>query len=86
MPGGADSACGKDPWRGTQFALQAADQFAERRRGDVQPLGGPPEVQFGGYCHERFELTHLHLLTVPRQAGGRPGEACLAAGLFGLTE
>jgi len=26
---------------------------------------GPPEVQFGGYCHERFELTQLHVLTVP---------------------
>jgi hypothetical protein len=52
----------------------------------VQPLGGPPEVQFGGHCHERFELTQLHVLTVPRQVGGRPDEVCLAARLFGLAE
>jgi hypothetical protein len=39
----------------------------------VKLLGGPPEVQFGGYCHERFELTQLHSLTVPpgRLAAGR---------------
>jgi hypothetical protein len=43
-------------------------------------------VQFGGYCHERLELTQLHILTVPRQAGGRPDEVCLAARLFGVTE
>ena len=72
--------------RDAEFALEAADQVAERRRGDVQPLGGPPEVQFGGYCHERFELAQLHTLTVPRQAGGRPDEVCPAARLFGLAE
>jgi hypothetical protein len=66
--------------------VPSSDQFAERRRGDVQPLGGPPEVQFGGHCHERFELTQLHVLTVPRQVGGRPDEVCLAARLFGLAE
>jgi hypothetical protein len=71
--------------RGTQFTLQA-DQFAERRRGDVQPLGGPPEVQFGGYRHERLELTQLHILTVPATAGGRPDEVCPPARLFGLAE
>ncbi len=81
-----DLAGGAGEQRGAEFALQAADQFAERRRGDVQPLGGPPEVQFGGYCHERFELTQLHILTVPRQAGGRSDEVCLAARLFGLAE
>ena len=52
----------------------------------MQPLGGPPEVQFGGYCHERFELTQLHILTVPRQAGSRSDQVCLAARLFGLAE
>ena len=31
-------------------------------------------MQFGGYCHKRFDLTQLHTLTVPRQAGGRPDE------------
>ena len=69
-----------------EFTLEAADQVAERRRGDVQPFRGPPEVQLGGYCHERFELAQLHILTVPRQAGGRPDEVCPAARLFGLAE
>src|SRR5215470_8211375 len=49
--GQGDLTGGTGEQRGTQFALQAANQFAERRRGDMQPLGGPPEVQFGGYCH-----------------------------------
>ena len=44
---------------------------------------GPPEVQFGGYCHERFELTQFQILTVPAQAGGRSEETPLAARLFG---
>jgi hypothetical protein len=52
----------------------------------VQPLGGPPEVQFGGYCHKRFELAQLHILTVPRRAGGRLDEVRLAARLFGVAE
>jgi hypothetical protein len=52
----------------------------------VQPLGGPPEVQVGGDGHERVELAQLHILTVPRQAGGRPADVCPAARLFGLAE
>jgi hypothetical protein len=64
--GDGNPAGGAGEERCAEFALEAADQFAERRRGDVQPLGGPPEVQFGGYGHERFELTQLHMLTVPR--------------------
>ena len=84
--GQGDLAGGAGEQRRAQFALQAADQVAERRRGDVQPLGGPTEAQFGGDCHERFELAQLHILTVPRRAGGRPEEARLAARLFGLAE
>jgi hypothetical protein len=34
----------------------------------VQPVGGPPEMQFGGDGHERFELTQLHKVKVPAPA------------------
>jgi hypothetical protein len=63
-------AGGAGQQRRAQFPLEAADHFAERRRGDVQPTGGSAEMQFGGRGYERFELTRLHKVKVSAPAGG----------------
>jgi hypothetical protein len=61
-------AGGAGKQRRAQLTLEAPDQFTERRCGEVQPAGGPPEMQFGGDGHERFELTQLHKVKVPAPA------------------
>jgi hypothetical protein len=50
LPGGGhgDAPAGTSEQGRAEFALQAADLFADRLLGDVHPGGGSPEVQFVG--------------------------------------
>lgn len=58
-------ACGGEPHgtggaleeRDPEIPLQQPDLLTERRLGDVQPLGGPPEVQFLGNGDESGKVT-----------------------------
>ncbi len=43
-----------------ELAFQPPDLLADRRLDDVQPLGGPAEVEFLGDRHEVPNLTQLH--------------------------
>jgi hypothetical protein len=44
-----------------QFLLQRADLPGQHRLRDVQPLGGPPEVQFLGHDHEVTQLAQIDI-------------------------
>jgi hypothetical protein len=46
--------------RGTQAAFLPADRLADAGLGDVQPLGGPAEVQFLGQGQEDLDVPQLH--------------------------
>jgi hypothetical protein len=67
--GYGDPAGGTGEQGRAQLALEAPDQFAQCRRGHVQPLGGSPEMQVGGHRDERLDLAEFHTLTVPREIG-----------------
>ena len=71
--GQRDSSGGAGQQRRAHIALQPLDQLAECRLSDPQSLGGAPEVQFGGYRHERLQLAQLHWSTV--RATGRHCDA-----------
>src|ERR1700741_2228054 len=49
-----------------EVALQSLDLLGERRTGDVQPVGGPAEVQLLGDSDEVAQLAQLHWPIVVR--------------------
>jgi hypothetical protein len=61
-PGGGelDAARAAHEQLGAHLLLEVADLPAERRLGDVQPRGRPPEVQLLGDGHEVAEVAELH--------------------------
>jgi acyl-CoA reductase-like NAD-dependent aldehyde dehydrogenase len=58
---------------GTKLPLELLDRAAYGRRGQVQPLGGPPEVGLLGDRHEAAHLVHVRRHHLPVAADpGRP--------------
>src|SRR4051812_12540691 len=58
--GELDAAAVPDEQGGADLAFQLFDLLAEGRRGDVQALGGPAEMQLLGDTHEVPHLAKLH--------------------------
>ena len=51
-----------------ELDLELAHLLAHRRLGDVQPLGGAPEVQLLGHRHEVAQLAQIHRSIIARRA------------------
>ena len=45
---------------GAEALFEPGDRLADPRRGDEQPLGGPPEVELLGEREEDLDLASLH--------------------------
>jgi len=68
-------AVGRAPQQGaSEHLLERADLPAQRRLGDVQPLGGPAEVELLGHRDERAQVAKLDRL-------GRLGEGHYVLGV-----
>jgi len=73
-PGGGqfDPPASAGQERHSELRLEPPDLLAERRLGDVQPLGGAPEVEFLGDGHEvphEPQIKLIHRYSLPVAAG-----------------
>ena len=78
MRGQGGTAGGAFEERHPEFAFEHGDLPAEDRLSDVQPGGGPPEVELVGDGHEVLQAPHADLAHPPSVR--RPGGKVLTSG------